>query len=540
MRRTHRTLVGALVVIASTIAGPASPVTHAASPALFATSIDTMKESRDTETRPLTDAQIADDVNLAARMNTNYITVDTHWDYPGYMRRWVDAIRATGRHVWFRIHPNQWENDNGTTGIMTPAQYEASEQAFIDANATLFQPGDILDPCPEPENGLYWIATYGNGWTSNAPNPATQEYNAFMRATSDLADAALQQNGISGVITTVRSTNSFFATHPGALEQETVARMGRVTVDSYPEGSTTDPATAAAARVGELNAIEQSWGVPVVIGEMGYSNEVPVDDATQNAVLAAEQSALAALPYLVGINYWVGAGTDNSGGYTHLYSGSTGDWALRPAGATTALFYGAQASAANLDVARFNWEDGATQGWFGRGAVTGLAASTVEAYRGGSSLAITFSAIGAINVAVTRTLAGIAAGTPLQMHLYVPSGTAINAPRIYTVDATGATAFSPPLAVTPGAWSTLAYTIPAQADAPLRAIGLYAPSSGTAGTIYLDSVDDGTYAVDSAARPLSGHLSPHARSASSSPVRPTAPRRAPPRRLPRHHAPSLR
>ena len=312
---------------------------------LFAASVDTMKESRDTETRPLSDAAIAADVDLAARLNTTYITVDTHWDYPAYMARWVAAVRAAGRHVWFRTHPNQWGDNNGTTGVMTPAQYEESERAFILAIPGLFAAGDILDPCPEPENGPYWIATYGYGWTAGAPNVATRAYNEFIRDTTDIADVALRQEGISGVITTVRSTNSFFATHAGPLEPQTVARMGRVTVDSYPEGTTTDPATAAAARASELDRIEAVWGVPVVIGEMGYSVKVPVDDATQEAVLRAEFAALRARPYLSGINYWVGAGTDQSGGYTRLFAGSHGHWSVRPAAADLAAFYGAMAAA---------------------------------------------------------------------------------------------------------------------------------------------------------------------------------------------------
>jgi hypothetical protein len=318
----------------------------AAAPQLAITAVDTMKESRDTETRPLTSDEIAADVNLAASLNANYITVDTNWDYPAYMAQWVSAVRAAGRQVWFRIHPNQWGDNNSTTGIMDPAAYEASERAFILANPGLFRPGDILDPCPEPENGLYWKATYGSGWTADAPNPATVEYNAFIRATSDVADAALSQLGISGVITTVRSTNSFFATHPGALEAATVARMGRVTVDSYPEAYLTDPAAATLARVSQLDEIESLWHVPVVIGEMGYSNKMPVDDATQNAVLSAEFNALSTLPYLAGVNYWVGAGTDTSGGYTHLFSGSAGAWTPRPAAAALAAFYAANGSAA--------------------------------------------------------------------------------------------------------------------------------------------------------------------------------------------------
>jgi hypothetical protein len=316
---------------------PHSPLLPS-STAFFA-SIDTMKASRDAERRPLSRQEVTSIVDLSASLDANYITVDTHWDYPAYMLKWIDAIRATGRHIWFRSHPNQWENNNGATGIMTPAQYEASERAFILAHASFFRPGDIFDACSEPEEGHYWEATYGSGWTSHAPNTATREYNAFLRDTSDVADVAFRQLGISGVITTVRSTNSFFATHPNVLEQATVSKFGYVTVDSYPEEGTTDPAIAAHARLSELQAIENIRLLPIVIGELGYSNQVNVDDTTQQAVLKAELAALAPLPYLVGVNYWVGAGTDTSGGYTHIFIKIHGGWLLRPAAYVLAAFY---------------------------------------------------------------------------------------------------------------------------------------------------------------------------------------------------------
>lgn len=336
--------IAALVALITTaLAGRAttsSSVLHAASgPTLSITSVDTMKESMDTDTWPLSAAQIAESVNLAASLNPKYVTVDTFWDYPSYMQQWVNAVRATGRHVWFRIHPNQWEDNNGATGIMTPAAYENAERSFILAHPGLFRSGDILDPCPEPENGKYWIANYGPHWTWYAPNPATSAFNTFIRTTTSVANSALQQLGISGVITTVRSTNSFFATHPEVLEAATVNMMGRITVDSYPDEWTTDPAAATALRVQELNSIYAIWHVPVVIGEMGYSNEINVDDNTQNTVLKAEFAGLANLPYLSGVNYWVGAGTQNSGGYTHLFKGDIGTWTMRPAGAVVATFY---------------------------------------------------------------------------------------------------------------------------------------------------------------------------------------------------------
>lgn len=305
----------------------------------FFASIDTMKESRDMETHPISQAGIARIVRLSASLNTNYITVDTHWNYPGYMKEWIDAIRASGRSVWFRTQPNEWEDDNGSTGIMTPQQYEEAERQFILAHPSFFQPGDIFDPCSEPENGLYWKARYGNTWTDDAPNAATQAYNAFLRDTTDVANASLHQEGISGVITTVHSTNSFIASSPSILESQTVRQSGYITVDSYPEGNTTNPAAAARVRVDELNRIENLWHVPIIIGEMGYSNSVPVDDATQQAVLQAEFDAIAKLPYVVGLNYWVGAGTNDSGGYTHIFTKTPQGWTLRPAARALAAFF---------------------------------------------------------------------------------------------------------------------------------------------------------------------------------------------------------
>ena len=336
-------IVAVVAVFAHPLSNLAEPqqAVHATAPQLLFTSIDTMKESMDTDSYPLNDAQIADDVNLAASLHPSYITVDTHYDYPAYMQRWVNAVRATGKHVWFRIHPNQWEDSNGTTGIMTPAAYEAAEQSFISANPSLFRPGDILDPCPEPENGLYWKSTYGSSWTANAPNAATDAFNAFIQATTTIADTALHNAGIYGVITTVRSTNSWFARTPNALYPATVSLLGRVTIDSYPDATTTDPATAATSRTTELAGIESVRGVPIVIGEMGYSNKLVVDDQTQDAVLKAEFSAMGTVPYLSGVNYWVGAGTNNSGGYTHVFNGSTGAWTPRPSAADLSSFYAA-------------------------------------------------------------------------------------------------------------------------------------------------------------------------------------------------------
>jgi hypothetical protein len=307
----------------------------------FIASVDTMKESKDTDssTKQLTDEQIVNDINLSANLNANYITVDTHYSEDTYMARWVRAIRATGKHVWFRPAFTAWgTRDNG---IMTPTMYLSQLRTFILTHASLFQPGDIFDENAEPENGQYWGVFYGEHWSNQAPNQATDDFNSFLVGLTDTADQVFQQLGIKGVITTVHSTDPWTAEHPEILYQSTVQHMGNlVTVDAYPDEDTTDPATAANAWVRQLMRIHVARpNARILIGEMGYSNAINVDDTTQEHVLQEELHALSSIPYLAGINYWVGAGTAASGGYTHIFTGDTGHWSFRPAAYALASFY---------------------------------------------------------------------------------------------------------------------------------------------------------------------------------------------------------
>ena len=203
MRRSAFYRIIVILLLALLVAGTAlaffviprfTPAPPARPPAFFA-SIDTMKESKDTEKYPLPQQEITNIVDLSASLNTNYVTIDTDWDYAAYMQQWVNAVRRTGRHVWFRIHPTQWENSESSGDIMTPSQYESTERAFILSHPSLFRPGDILDPCPEPENGLYWNARYGHNWSVNAPNAATRAFNSFLRETTDTARLSITPDG---------------------------------------------------------------------------------------------------------------------------------------------------------------------------------------------------------------------------------------------------------------------------------------------------------------------------------------------------------
>jgi hypothetical protein len=286
-------------------------------------SIDTMKETKDTGTNQLTDAQIAADLQQYASLNNNYISISVPYDFSDYFGRWVSAIRKTGKHIWFRSHWNQWENDYGTTGVMQPSTYLANMDTFIRQNPTFFQSGDIFDGCAECENGKYWGTT----------QYFDDDYNKMLMDLTKTADAAFQAIGVSGIDTRVHSMNGTIAEKN--LYPATVQYMGKVTTDSYVnEGTGVLPADHAAAEKAELDAIYAKNQVPVILGEYGYCTGGDVSDAQQQQVLKVVFDMLQTLPYLQGVNYWVGYG-----GNTAVFSGDIGNLSFRPAANDLAAFF---------------------------------------------------------------------------------------------------------------------------------------------------------------------------------------------------------
>ena len=302
----------------------------------FYAAMDTMKESWDTDRYPLTPVQIADDVDLSATLNVNYITVDTFWDYPAYMQEWVNAGRATGKHVWFRVHPNAWEGDNGMASTMTPLRFDGGI-CFYRANPHLFEPGDILDMNPEPEDSPYWARTYGQNWPSN--RKAVTAYNRFSFACRRSPPHPCTRRGSQG---------SSPPSGPPALGSQTTL------LSSCPRPSPTwagegrlvpgpehhRPSDGSSGSLGGAGPDTAAYpGVPIVEGEFGYSNAISVDDITQAKVIRSELDAISPDDCIQGLSYWVGAGTNESGGYTHLFAGFAGDWSLRPAARVLSSYF---------------------------------------------------------------------------------------------------------------------------------------------------------------------------------------------------------
>jgi hypothetical protein len=306
----------------------------------FIKSIDTMKESKDTANNQLTVTQIQQTIATTVLANVNYIAVSTSYDFPDYLQKWADAIHQAGKHVWFRPHFNQWENDYGTTGIMTPGTYIGQLKSFILQHSSLFNSGDIFDGCAEPENGKYW-SYYGGGggWAYNgAPNQLTNEYNQFMIDLTQMENAAFFTLGIPGIETRFHSTNGTLAVSPNSLYPTTVAAMGVVVIDHYiGQSSTQTPQQTAAAYKQSVDQIYSIRKLPILFGEVGYSTEYVPDDTTQQNTITSMLSTFDTMPYVLGMNYWVGA--DNIGDGTRIFTGSRGNWSLRPAGVTVGNYY---------------------------------------------------------------------------------------------------------------------------------------------------------------------------------------------------------
>jgi hypothetical protein len=374
---------------------------------IFMSSVDTMKYSMDSNSESCDPngsdvcsptSQIGEIVASAATLGSNFITVDSQMDFPAYEAEWAATIHAAGKHVWWRVHPNFWEGDWGVsipadcspgsqlqyTGV-TPGspqageggspcleQYLSTESSWIADNSNMFEPGDVLDANPEPENSPYWDDDYGAGWTYEGNDAvAVPDFNQFLVDVTATANTALASAGINGVITGVRSLSESFAETNGGLEQSTIDTLGYLTIDSYPDqnfvpcnggsGScdqtyATDAASAWSTQLGHIVSDQQaargnSNPVPILIGEAGYSNCDPtggsdcaeISGQQQANVLADEYNAFGSYD-IQGLNYWVGPGQQGDGGNTEIMQPSGSSWNIECGGSVLSAYFKSQST----------------------------------------------------------------------------------------------------------------------------------------------------------------------------------------------------
>jgi hypothetical protein len=310
----------------------------------IAKSIDTMKESMDASNQGLTQEQIDEHVGQLAALGASYATVDTPMDRPDVYRMWVRSIRAHGLSVWHR--PADWgypDHPAHDDPDVTPAIYLEHVKRFILDNPDLFAPGDIFDGDSEADGDAYWKRYPDYQWWNDAqPSAACDEFNKYLVDLKTVADEAFREIGVSGVNTGIRSLSDWYG-DAKCLTNATIAALGGwLTIDGYYADDALEPALVAPTLIDD--ALER-WhaarpDAKIVMGEYGWSNSCPTDDATQAAVLDAALPVFASKSYVYGLNYWAGAGGEGYGGCTNILTGGAGHWVPRPGAFALARLFG--------------------------------------------------------------------------------------------------------------------------------------------------------------------------------------------------------
>ncbi len=265
-------------------------------------SVSSMKESKDRVCNQRDAAFIRSFVQKAKDLGVTHIGVETPYDNPvcgdavAYTNAWVTAIHQAGLNVWHRHMPLAFEGIYNTPKI-AGADYVAMIAAYIRAHPDFFTPGDIFTPIPEPQNGGIAGVTYCPFGICIFSGPTA--FNMWLRDAMYASEAAFNDIGLSGKIGIgYFGFDGFVAwgdNNPdwhGILEDETIARMGNITIDHYPEivGDTME---------NDLNELIAKYPtVPIIIGEWGTITGGDVEQQVKNTMGAAIR------PNVVGFNYW--------------------------------------------------------------------------------------------------------------------------------------------------------------------------------------------------------------------------------------------
>ncbi len=147
------------------------------------------------------------------------------------------------------------------------------------------------------------------------------------------------------------------------------------------------------------------------------------------------------------------------------------------------------------DSAQYNFESGA-QGWVSSGGIlTGVAGSTVKAYAGSHSLAVSINSpsAGGAQTAYVGSPA-TPAGATVTFHIWIPSGSTLTSIQPFVQQGAGGNwtwtgNWQPIASLAAGAWNTLTVTVPATAATPLSQLGVQFQTNGVwTGVCYVDSV----------------------------------------------------
>lgn len=273
--------------------------------------VSSMKETKDKVCGQMPKDYIETWVDRAKELGANYISISTPYENPAcasalaYTKLWVEVIRSRGLNVWHRHMPLAFEGiydvpkDNSSPYLATISNY-------IQNNPDLFEENDIFTPIPEPQNGGIQGITYC--YDNICQFESAADFNGWLRQSMQTSRNALANIGLPN-LTRIGyfGFDGYVAwghNNPdwtGVLEDETVAQMGNITIDHYPEivGDTME---------NSLNELEARYpGVPIVIGEWGVISGTNHSEQILASMNAAIRTSV------VGFNYWhMGAGGNES------------------------------------------------------------------------------------------------------------------------------------------------------------------------------------------------------------------------------------
>lgn len=283
----------------STVTPTTIPVGNGSSWAIQ--SVDAMKDTKDAICGQRPQAWIERWVDKAVELGANYVAISTPYDNPDcasslpYTQMWVNVIRSRGLKVWFRQMPLAFE------GIYSKTKNNSNNfltliSNYIKANPGLYQDGDIFTPIPEPQNGGIQGITYcANGVCQF---PSKENFNQWLRDAINVSRSAFQSIGKNNMKIGYFGFDGFVAwgaNNPdwnGILEDTTIAAMGNITIDHYPE------AIGSTMKQG-LDELQARYpGIQIIIGEWGTINNTNVEQEVRDSMAAAKRQGV------VGFNYW--------------------------------------------------------------------------------------------------------------------------------------------------------------------------------------------------------------------------------------------
>ncbi|HEX8923692.1 MAG TPA: hypothetical protein VF828_03085, partial [Patescibacteria group bacterium] len=265
-------------------------------------SVSSMKETKDKVCGQDDGTFINNWVAKAKELGANYVAVETPYDSPScgdsllYTKAWISAIRSAGLKVWHRHMFLGFEGIYNTT--KSKQDYLSKVAGYIKNNPDMFREGDIFTPQPEPQNGGI------NGLTGCDQNVCMFDsiagFNQWLRDAMDTTNTAFDSIGLGGKIKVgYFGLDGFIvwgSNNPdwhGVLEDATVAKMGNLTIDHYPE-------LINQTMQQGLNELTAKYpNTPIIIGEWGSAGTGDVELQVQSSMGAA-----AATKNVVGFNYW--------------------------------------------------------------------------------------------------------------------------------------------------------------------------------------------------------------------------------------------